>query len=200
MMKKLTLTIFMMICALSGAASAQTAASTEKQAAIKELVALINQDNKFTEMMNALVPQLQAQQDAAAKSMIEQQTTLTVADKQALTDSLVNDSKYSVKHLMEKLNQKLDYNALVNEIAYDIYDKHFTLEEIRDINLFYKTPTGQKLLKEMTPLTVETMQQMQEKMMPKMMQVIQEIMDEDRADLEQQLKTRKPAAKKTGTK
>lgn len=200
MLKKLTLTIFMMLCALSAAASAQTAASPEKQAAIKELVALINQDNKISEMMDAMIPQLQAQQNAAAKSMIEQQTNLNADEKQSLEDSLVNDPKHSVKRLMEKFNQKLDFNALINEIAYDIYDKHFTLEEIRDINLFYKTPTGQKLLKEITPIAVETMRQMQEKMMPKMMQVIQEITDEDRADFEQQIKTRKPAAKKTGAK
>ncbi len=190
----------MLTCALFASASAQTTTSTEKQAAIKELVFLINGDNKMEEMMNAMVPQLQAQQDATMKSMLDERTDLTVTERKALEDSLADNKKYSIKRFMDKVMQKLNYNELINDIAYNIYDKYFTLEEIRDVNAFYKTTTGQKFLKSMPPIMTDTMVAMQERVMPKMMIVMKELMDEDRLEIEQKINTKKPKPKKKAGK
>jgi hypothetical protein len=38
-----------------------------------------------------------------------------------------------------------------------IYDKHFSEDEIRELNTFYQTPLGQKLLKELPNVTQESM-------------------------------------------
>lgn len=197
MLKNLALTIFMLTCALSASAAAQTAASSEKQAVIKELVFLINGDNKMEEMMNAMVPQIQAQQDAAMKSMLDQRTDLNGVERKALEDSLAVDKRYSVKRLMDKMTQKLDYNELINEIAYSVYDNYFTLEELRDLTVFYKSPTGQKSLKMMAPIMTDTMTAMQERVMPKMMLIIKEIMDEDKAEIVQKINARNPRPKKS---
>ena len=35
-------------------------------------------------------------------------------------------------------------NGLVNQISYDIYHRHFTTAELREIVAFYKSPTGAK--------------------------------------------------------
>lgn len=198
MLKKFTLTIFMLACVMFAQASAQTGSASEKQTAVKELVSLISGDNKIEEMMNAMVPQLQAQQDATLKAALDALTDLTAAEKQALADSIAGDRKYSVKRLMDRMLQKINMNELMNEIAYTVYDKHFTLAEIKDLIAFYKTPTGQKSLKMMTPLLTDTMTAVQEHVMPKMMIVIKEIMDEDRAEIEQKINAQKPKAKKSG--
>jgi hypothetical protein len=200
MLKKLTLTIVMLTCALSASIPAQTTTSSEKQAAIKELVFLINGDNKTEEIMNAIIPQLQAQQDAALKSSLDNQTDLTAADKQSLYDSFASERKYSVKRLMDKMMQKLNYNELLNEISSTLLDKYYTLEEVKDLTTFYKTPTGLKSLKMMAPMMTDTMLATQEKVMPKMMVVMKEIMDEDKAEIEQKIIARKSKSKKKAGK
>lgn len=197
MLKKLALTIFLLTCALSAAASAQTAAVSEKQAAIKELVFLINGDNKMEEIMNQMVPQIQAQQDAALKSTLDERTDLTANERKSLEDSFADDRKFSVKRLMDKMLQKLDYNELISEIAYSVYDKYYTLEELRDLTAFYKSPTGQKTLKMMAPIMVDMMQAMQERVAPKMMNVIKEIIEEDKAEIAGKINARKPKQKKS---
>jgi len=151
-------------------------------------------------MMNAMVPQLQAQQDATMKSVLDERTDLTATERQSFEDSLANDKKYSIKRWLDKMMQKINYNELVNEIAYTIYDKYFTLEEIKDLNAFYKTPTGQKSLKMMAPMMTDTMLAMQERVMPKMMLVIKEIMDEDKAEIEQKINAKKTRPKKNASK
>lgn len=196
MIKKLALTILLLTGALLAHVSAQTATSTEKQTAIKELVALINGDNKLEEIMNATIPQLQAQQDATMKSMLDERTDLNATERKALEDSLADNKKYSLKRFMDKMMQKINYNELINEIAYNVYDKYFTLEELRDLNAFYKTATGQKTLKMMAPISIDTMTAMNERVMPKMMNVIKEIMDEDKREIEQTINAKKPKQKK----
>ena len=42
-------------------------------------------------------------------------------------------------------------------IYYDLYDKHFTFDELQDIDTFYKTPTGAKTLKVMPVLMQDAM-------------------------------------------
>lgn len=200
MLKKLTLTFFMLTCALLAPVSAQTATSSEKQAAIKELVFLINGDNKMEEMMNAVVPQMQAQQEELMKSSLDLHADLTAAEKQALADSFASERRYSVKRLMDRMMQKLNYNELMNEISYNLLDKYYTLEEVKDLTAFYKTPTGRKSLKMMAPMMTDTMLAMQEKVMPKMMIVIKEIMDEDKTEIEQRINAKKPGRKKNASK
>jgi uncharacterized protein len=51
-------------------------------------------------------------------------------------------------------------NKVVDEEMVTIYDKHFTHPEIKDIIIFYETPTGQKMLKETPAITKEMMDAM----------------------------------------
>ncbi|HEX8290084.1 MAG TPA: DUF2059 domain-containing protein [Pyrinomonadaceae bacterium] len=200
MLKKLIPTIFMLTCVMFASGSAQTVVTPEKQAAIKELVALQYGDNNMEDMMKAMIPQMQAQQDATMKASLDAQTGLTAAEKQALAESIGAENKHSIKRLMDRMMQKINYNELVNEIAYSVYDKYFTLEEVKDLSAFYKSPTGQKFLKQMTPIMTDMMTMMHERVMPKMMIVIKEMMDEDKAEIEQKINARKAKPKKAISK
>jgi hypothetical protein len=195
MIKKLSLSIFMLTVALLASASAQTVASTEKQAAIKELVSLVNGDNKAEGIINIMTAQMQESEDANIKSVLNEQTNLTAAERKSIEDSLAADKKHSLKRFQDKLMQKLNCSELINEIALVVYDKYYTLEEIRDLNAFYKTPTGQKTLKMMTPIMSDTMQMLQERLLPKIPVIIKELEDEDRQEIEQKINARKPKPK-----
>lgn len=190
----------MLTCALLAPASAQTAASSEKQAAIKELVFLVNGDNKAVEIMNVMVAQYQASQDATLKSILDERTDLTDDERKICEDIIVAERKATFKRFEDKLMQKIDLGKMINDIASALYDKYFTLEEIKDLNAFYKSPTGQKTLKTMTSVAGDTVQMVQDELMPKMMLVLKEVADEDRAQIEQKINARKPRPKKKAVK
>jgi len=88
--------------------------------------------------------------------------------------------------------RKINFAETVSEMSAAVYDKYYTLEEIRDLINFYETPTGQKSLKLMTPIFAETMKQMQEKLIPKIPVVIRELQEEDKAEIERRINARKP--------
>lgn len=195
MLKKLALAIFIITCAAFAPALAQTGDAAAKQAAIKELVSMINTDNRAEDFVNIMSANFEATEEATVKAMLDERTDLTAADKKSLEATLLGDRRVSVKRFQDKLMQKLDYSATINEIAESVYDKYYTLDEIRDLAAFYKTPTGQKSLKMMTPIAADTMRAVQERLTPKIPLVIKEIEDEDRADIERKINARKPKAK-----
>src|SRR5688500_3919139 len=131
MKKQFSFIFFLLTVALLVQANAQTGISSEKKAAIQELVSLINADNKAEEIVNVLGAQSEATREAAIKSIIAERTDLTQAEKKSLEESMLAEKNNYSKRFRDKLLLKLNYNEMINEIAAIVYDKYFTLEEIR---------------------------------------------------------------------
>lgn len=55
---------------------------------------------------------------------------------------------------------------LVNEEMVNIYDKHFTQDEIKDLIKFYESPTGKKLLETTPEISKDLMNSMMTNYMP----------------------------------
>ena len=192
MIKKITFTIFLFTFAMLTAANAQTDVSTEKQAAIKELITLISTDNKAEDFVYAMSTQMEALRKETIKTVLDERTDLTPAERRSMEESSIKETGDKVKRFQERLLQKLDFNAMMEEITAASYEKHYTLDEIRDLIAFYKTPTGQKTLKLMTTIMTETMVSVQEKLLPKIPQILKELQDEDRREIEKQIEAKKP--------
>ena len=202
MIKKLTLTLFLMTCSFFVQAAAQTvvsAASDEKQAAIKELLAVMNAQIKPSDLMAMMSAQIDKTAELTVKSMLASDVNLMPADKKMLEDILLNGENSPIKSLQKKLFEKIDFDALIEEMTISIYDKHFTLEEIKDVTAFYKTTTGQKLLKTTPAIFADTMQTMAEKIYPKIMEVVKESEEGMKREIEVKIKEQKSKSKNKAT-
>jgi hypothetical protein len=195
MIKKLTFLLFLFAFAFLAQANAQTAVAPEKQAALKELVALVNGDNKAEDLLNVMMRQIDASRDVTYKAIISERTDLSPAEKKALEESLLDVMQKSSERFKAKFRARLNYSEMINEVTYIVYDKHYTLEEIKELIAFYKTPTGQKVLKIMPAVAEDAMKLTQERLLPKIPGIIQELLEEDRREIEQQINSRKPKAK-----
>lgn len=205
MLKKLTLTISMLMFALAAQATAQTdqtdkaaAIAPEKQAAIKELYGLINAGNKAEELLGVFEKQMDETQETVLSSILAERNDLTDAEKKTLRDEIAGKQIEYAKRFREKMWQKLNYSQMMEEITTTVYDKYYTLDEIRDLIAFYKTPTGQKTLKNMTPLMTDTLKLTFEKMVPKIASIMEELQHERKMEIEKEVNLRKPRAKKAG--
>ena len=196
MIKKLTFTLFLFAFAFLAQANAQSAVAPEKQAAIKELVAIIQADNKVEDMMEIFSAQMQVTSRTMYKAVLDERTDLTPAEKKSLGDTFAASQTESARRYQEKFAQKLNLDAMIEEISIAVYDKHYTLEEVRDLIAFYKSPTGQKSIKLMTPIMSDTMQALQEKLLPKIPVIMKEIEEEIRKEAEEKINAKKPRPKK----
>ena len=71
----------------------------------------------------------------------------------------------------------------------DIYDKYFTLEEINDFTVFYKTKSGQRLLNTMPDITKDVMAIMSAKYQKDAQQSFMKDLEEITNDITEQMKT-----------
>src|SRR5579863_1850314 len=56
-----------------------------------------------------------------------------------------------------KFQQKLDTHELIEKIM-PVYDKYYTVEDLKAINAFYESPAGQKILSTLPQVMRESMQ------------------------------------------
>ena len=83
--------------------------------------------------------------------------------------------------MMEEGIKDFPVDAIIDDLI-PVYQKHLTRTDVRAMNVFYSSPTGQKLLREMPEMTSESMQlsygRMQ-KQMDAMMERMQKMMKEE---------------------
>lgn len=132
------------------------AASQTKQESIKTLIHLMHTDSMMEKTFNAIVPTLMAQipQDSQDSAKLE-------ARFQRLN---------SITTLCKEL-----FDKVLKEDIVILYDKFYTENEINDLIAFYRTPTGQKVIKKMPEMQNEIMATVMRKYMPKMKESIQEM-------------------------
>jgi hypothetical protein len=196
MLKEIALTIFIASFAFVVQTNAQTAAANEKQSVIKELIALVNAENSAEQIVEMMDRQMKVSREAVIDSIIGDRPDLAESDKKSLRESINARSEEYSKRFREKLMQKLNYNEMIDEISATVYDKYYTLEEVKDILAFYKTSTGQKMLKTMTPLMAESSKLTQERLIPKIPGILDELQREEKVEIEREINARKPRPKK----
>lgn len=155
-MKKIYFVAFLCFSLFSINGYAQT-----KQESIKTLFSVMKQDSLMDKMMNGVIPSLVAQ-------MSSQYATKDPASKAKIIEA----TKVGMEASKTMLKKMLADGGMVA-----IYDKYFSQDEINDFIAFYKSPSGQKLLKEMPSITEDNMLMMQ-KYMPELQKEIKTKMDE----------------------
>lgn len=125
---------------------------TPKQQAIKELFLIMHQDSLMNKTMNTM-----------SGAMIANSRNLNSNDTAAN-----NTMQRMMAKSMEATQDMV--TKLINEDMVDVYDKYFTLQEIKDFTSFYKSKSGQQLLNKMPDITKDIMTIMATKYAPAMQQ------------------------------
>jgi len=131
----------------------------DKASDLKKLFKLMDSEKMIDGMMNNMILALKQQ----ASGQIQENGAKEKYDK--YIDFMMNE----VKELSKKL---------VNEEMVNIYDKHFTHEEIKDLVQFYESPTGKKLLEKNPEITKDLMNSMMTKYMPEFQERLIKKMEE----------------------
>lgn len=140
--------------------------------------------------------------------IIMHQDSLMIKTIDGMTTSMVNnmtklfsDTTYSkmgfdvsqmTKKLMEKSMQKSKENALklLNGDMVDIYDKYFTVEEVDDFIIFYKSKSGQKMLTQMPDITKDIMAVMTTKYQTEFQQSVMKDIEEMTNEMTEKMKAK----------
>ncbi|MGF7140060.1 DUF2059 domain-containing protein [Roseimarinus sediminis] len=147
-MKKLLVVSILMFSVIMGAIA------QDKAEDLKKLFSLMQSEKMIDGMMSNMVPALTQQARAQMNDESEKEKF----------DEFMNFVIEEAKTLSK---------TLIDVEMVQIYDKHFSHEEIKDMIDFYESPTGKKMIEKTPELTTEMMTSMMNKHMPEFQQRVE---------------------------
>jgi uncharacterized protein len=170
------------ISLLAGKAFAQQPNSDEKKALIQELLLVTDAGKMASSMVDSTLTALDKQYPLMIKEMMDEMPELTPAQKKKLNAEVRGFAWFS-QTFRERMQKRINFKELIEKISYPLYDKYFTESELKDLIAFYKSSTGQKTLMVMPSLFADSMQKSGEILTPVFTEMIQEILEEEKARL-----------------
>lgn len=137
------------------AVSTFTSFSQTKQESIKQLFHLMQVDSTMEKTFAAVIPAIMTQIPKECKD----------SAKLATMNQFMNSLVLSGKEMCKKM---------LNEDVVVIYDKLFTDNEIKDLIVFYNTPTGKKMIEKLPEMQKEITNMLMQKYMPELQKNIKE--------------------------
>jgi len=125
-------------------------------------------------------------------SMTKQQSAMVHETMKKRYPQIAEERLEQFDAMMEESMKDLPVDAIIDDLI-PVYQKHLTRTDVGAMNVFYSSPTGQKLLREMPAMTEESIQlsygRMQ-KQMDAMMDRMQKMMKEEEPDRKPKSPTR----------
>lgn len=194
---KLLSALAVLSCLVSSSA-AQTKISEEKKLLIKELLAVTHSVQNSEGVMNLMSDQIEKETLDMLKPMIESNSSLSASQKAALQKEMMESSKRAAGRMRELFKEKINFGSLIEEISDEIYDAHYSTEELKDLLAFYESPTGQKTIRITPEIMTESMMKTSERLSPQIQGIIKQVVDEEMARFKKQVPPRTSRRKAQG--
>jgi len=188
-MKKLKFILVFALFAIS--AQAQDNVSPEKVALIKELLRLTGSEENTHKIFDSMVELQKAESERTLKSMIEDDKSMSAADKAEAKKMFVETFDRMMAKL-ERFFAEIKVVGLIEEASVRLYSKHFTEADLRELVAFYRSPVGKKVVETTPEFMLESMKVVSDTIVPKLDVFIKKITEEEFASVKQNL----PAPKK----
>jgi hypothetical protein len=160
-------------------AAAQNAISESKRKLIAEIVAIMKMDSQMTEITDEILKGMESSFPVGYNQAVDSNPSLSPQEKSILKAGVAESYKsFSIK-LRQRMRDGVNYAKFIDEGVFPLYDKMFTEQELHDLVIFYKTPTGQKVVSTMPQLFAESQKIAQEKLVPQIMPIIRQLLDEE---------------------
>lgn len=166
----------------------------EKKALIAELLRLTKAEETAEEMTDLMMSNMEQSYPQVIGGILAQAGLLDGADQADLEKAITDSQQRFSQKFRSMYAQRVDFQQVINDIYYPLYDKYYTKEELKDLVNFHSSPTGQKVVDVMPQLMEESMTQSAQMLNPKIVELINEIMEQERATLEAELGKADPAA------
>lgn len=178
------------VCAQQPSSSSTANISPEKQALIRELLELVDSKKTLDAMFKAQAEQMDKDMPEViwqAVSGMKEIKSLSPAQREELRLKVVSSSIRSGRRMYELLQEKVDFNKLIEDISLPLYDKYFTEGELRDIVVFNKSPTGRKVIQAMPILVTESMKRTADTVVPRVIEIMAQMQQEETERIEKEI-------------
>jgi len=172
--------------------------SPEKRALISELLEVTEAKKNALAVFNTMLDENEKQMpDIVWQGLLNQKELqkLDAEAKEALRKELLAESERMNKRIRELFSAGIDMARVIEDVSVDLYDKYFTEDEIKDLIVFYKSPTGKKTTEVLPKMFGESMTNTMDAIKPKVLEIVAQLVNEETARVKKELETKKSRRK-----
>lgn len=174
-MKKISL-VFLASIAFANSALAQAPAKLDPATAqaVNELLVSMKADQVMQASIKVMTEQMPANILAGATAAINGNPKLTGEQKRKELDKLTQEMPKITAAMSQLMNDPTVATEMIAEMG-PLYARHFTLDEIREMTAFYRSPLGAKILTTMPAVMNESMALGQKVMVPRVERMMRQL-------------------------
>jgi hypothetical protein len=166
-------------------ARAQDAITPEKQALIKEFMKLQTTSTNYVALMDQFLGQgLKQSAPLISQALKEEilQAKLSPGEQKA-SPTRERGTDRILARIRAEFPKRVNFGELFDRVGVEIYAKHFSEDEIRELIILYKSPVAQKLLHLLPQITAEVIPKVEAWITPTFTQVMEEAFAEEKKKL-----------------
>ena len=167
---------------LAGGGAARAEVDERKHELIRELILLSGGDTASRQIVDLTLAQLAPAYETVVEEVLVSETDLNAEQTQALRRHLADFERFA-QTFRQRFPERVDMTQLLESIYVPLYDASFSTKELQQIVVFYRTPTGKKVVEVMPRLLQQGMEQTLPAVQPKVMALVGEILAEQRSEL-----------------
>lgn len=162
----------------SGSQGVTGNSSPEKFAAFQKMIKAVGAEAQYKEVISLVMNQ------------VKNSMTISIAQKIARNDKLTEDQKTQARlafqkqmgealtTLQKRLQEGIPFSDLVKNVYYPVYEKYFSISEIKEITAFYEGKTGKKFVSLSPKLMQESMTLMNSLYQTKIRNIVRSVIKE----------------------
>src|SRR5262245_54628188 len=162
-------------------AHAQDAPTPEKTALIKEFIKLLNASTNSEAVVDQFLGQgLKQSAPLISQALLQEvpQDKLSPDERKRLKAEADEATERILVRVRAEFPKRVNLGELLDRIGVEMYAKHFSEEEIKELIILYKSPAAQKLLRLLPQITAEMLPKAQEWITPSLTQLMEEAFTE----------------------
>ena len=164
-------------------AYAQDALTPEKTALIKELMKLLNASTDTGALADAFLEQgLKQTAPLITQGLLQEipQENLSPDAKRRLKSEADEVTQRILARIRAEIPKRVNFGELLERAGMEMYGKHFTEEELKELITIYKSPSVQKLLRLLPQITADTMPKITQWVTPIVTRLMDEVFIEEK--------------------
>jgi hypothetical protein len=181
----------------AGTASAKSTVAPEKLKAIQDLLVASRTKRNAKMGFDLVFGQEIKGLSAALGDRIDRNPMLTSAQK-ADAKRIMSESLDRRRDRFARLfNEQIDLDGAIEDVYVPMFDKHFTLAEIKEMLTYFNSPVGQKSLNLLPQMSSEAAVALNVRLLPKLKEIGQMVDEQERAEAQDALKPKEATDKAT---
>jgi hypothetical protein len=164
-----------LIIVFSGVYLSIAADSKEEYEVYNNFIIVTGAEAQYNQMIDIMMSQFQQGFSTGVQDAIKNKDNISEKDKTEI-QKIINESMNSfMQKLKEKLLEKMPFQELVKNVYMPVYQKYFTIDEIKEITKFYESRTGSKFVSLVPAIMQEEVTVFNQSYNEKVMQISKEI-------------------------